>query len=105
MPKKTIDERLSEELGVDVPAVEQQLRFRLDHARMKRGEAGQLGYLFLDRQYYPDAAIVFDTTEEAEAALEEHPLIDDLCEEDRLDLYIVYGPKLERLAGREVILA
>lgn len=103
-PEKTVDERLSEELGVDVPAVEQQLRFRLDHARMQHGETGQLGYLFIERDHHPDAVVVFDTPEEADAALDEHPLVDSLCEEDCLDAYTKQGPLIGDLAEHEVIL-
>lgn len=101
---KTVDERLSAELGVDVPAVEAQLRFRLDHARMKRGELGRLGYLFIDRDRLPDAVVVFETPEEADAALDGHPLIDALCEEDCLDAYTAQGTTLDDLAEHEVIL-
>lgn len=100
----TVDERFCEALGVDVPAMEAQLRFRLDHARMRRGEPGRLGYVFIDRDGLPDAVVVFDTPEAADAALEEHPLVDALCEEDCLDAYTKQGPGLGDLAGHEVIL-
>lgn len=102
--EKTVDERLSEELGVDVSAMEAHLRFRLDHARMKRGEPGFLGYVFIHRDRHPDAVVVFGTPEEADAALEGHPLVDALCEEDCLDAFTEQGPVLGDLAGHEVVL-
>ncbi len=102
--EKTVDERLSEELGVDVPAMEAQLRFRLDLARMQRGEAGRIAYVFIERQHHPDAVVVFDTPEKADAAFVNHPIIDALCEEDCLDAYVGTSVSLSDNAAHEVIL-
>ena len=102
--KKTAEEALSEELGMDVEFVEQQLRFRLDLSRMQRGEVGELGYVLIDRQNNPDAAVAFDTKTDAESALDAHELIDSLCAEDCLDAYVSDQVLLADLAAREIIL-
>lgn len=101
---KSADERLSQELGVDVVAVEQQLRFRLDLARLQRGETSELGYLFIDRDRHPNATVVFDTSAEATDALEGHQLIEDLVAEDCLKAYTLPNVSLADIAGREIIL-
>lgn len=101
---ETVDERLSRELGVDVAAVEQQARLRLDLLRMQRGEPGELGYVLIDRERHPGAAVVLASAEEAGRALEDHPLIDSLCEEDCVDARVPDPASLSDLAAREVIL-
>lgn len=103
-PEKTADEKLSAELGMDGGFVEQQINFRLDLARMQRGESAELGYVFLDRQDHPDAAVVFDTHVEAEVVLDIHPLIDSLTKEDCLDVYVPDNVGRADLACREIIL-
>lgn len=102
---RSVDDRISEELGVDVRHVELHTAFRLDHARMQRGESGTLGYVLMSRQYHPDAAVVFLTPEKAEAAEIEHPVLDSLCEEDCLDLVRPDTVHLQDLIGHEIILS
>lgn len=104
MSSNPVDERLSQELGVDVAAVEQHARFRLDLLRMQRGEPGELGYVLIERAHHPNAAVVFASPEEASSALERHPLIDSLREEDCVDARIPDKVTLSDLASREVIL-
>lgn len=101
---RAVEERLNADLGMDVAHVEQQLRFRLDLVRMKRGESGQLGYVFIDRDHHPDAAVVFDDPAAAGSALEDHPLIDALCEEDCLDARVGGDVRHADLVGKEIIL-
>lgn len=103
-PTESVDERLSRELGMDVKAIEQQARFRLEHLRLQRGEPSQLGYLFIERQESKDIVVVFDTPAEADEALGEHPLIDSLCAEDCLDAYTQVSVALDDIADHEVIL-
>lgn len=98
------DERLSNELGLDVLMLEQHVRFRLDLTRMHRGEATELGYLFVDRQEHPNTAIVFASPREAQQALQGHPLVESLTEEDCLDAYIPAGVGHADLIGREIFL-
>ena len=101
---RTVDDRLSDELGFDVPVLEQHVRFRLDLTRMQRGEPAELGYVFVDRQDHPNAAIVFSTPDEAHEALKSHPLVDSLAEEDCLDAYVPTGVNHTDLIGREIFL-
>lgn len=103
-PRGSVDERLSRELGLDVTAVEAQARLRLDLLRMQRGEPGQLGYVLLNRRNHPNAAVVFASPDAARRAMESHPLIDSLCEEDCLDTSVPDPATLSDLASREVIL-
>lgn len=103
-PTKTVDERLSDELDMDVVALEQQLSFSLDHARMKRGEPSELTYLLIDRQHHQDIAIVYLTKEDADAAMNNSLLVDAVCKEDVHDCYISTATTLEDLKGREIIL-
>jgi hypothetical protein len=101
---KSVDERISEDLGMDVQALEQQLRFRLDIARIDRGEPAELGYVFMSRDRNPDAVIVYDTVEAARAAMDESPLIESLAEEDCLDCHVPDRVTAADLAGKEIIL-
>ncbi|MFF1880251.1 hypothetical protein ACFVVC_02115 [Pseudarthrobacter sp. NPDC058196] len=101
---QTVDDRLSAELGIDVTAVEQQAMFHLDLLRMQHGETAELGYVLMNREHHPNAAIVFPTPEEARRALNGHPLIENLCEEDRIDARVPDQLTLSDLASREVIL-
>lgn len=89
---------------MDVRHIELHTAFRLDHARMQRGEPGRLGYLFMTRQHHQDAAIVFLTPEKAEAGEVEHRVVDSLCEEDCLDLTRPAEVYLQDLIGYEIIL-
>lgn len=102
--EKTGDEKLSEELGVDVESVEALLQFRLDHARMVQGKTGQLGYIRMERAHHPDAIIVFGSVADANVAIDEHPLINGLAEEDCLECDVLTQPSIADLAGCEVIL-
>lgn len=102
---KIVEEKLNADLGMDVAFVEQQLRFRLDLARMRRGEEGRLGYLFIDRENHADAVVVFDDPAAARRAADGgHPLIDALVHEDCLDRYTLPTVRIADLAGKEVIL-
>ncbi|PUB32510.1 hypothetical protein C8K30_1011036 [Promicromonospora sp. AC04] len=97
-------ERLSEELGLDVATLELHVRFRLDLIRMRRGEAADLGYVLIDRQHHPDAAVVFSTVDAARAALEDHPLVENLAQEDCLDAHVPTSIVHTELTGREIFL-
>jgi len=101
---RTVDDRLSADLGIDVPAVEAQARLHLDLLRMQRREPGELGYVLIDREFHPRTAVVFASPTEARSALEGHPLIDALCEEDSVDARVPDPAVLSDLASREVIL-
>lgn len=59
------------------------------------------GYVLIDRQDHANAAVVFgDITE----ALDSHPLVDDLANEDSLDVRLAdHGNLPSELAGREII--
>lgn len=103
--KREVDARLSQELGVDVVALEIQLLFRLDHERMQAGQPGQLGYVLMDRLRTMDAAIVYNTPEIATRAMEEDILIESLAQEDCDDCYVPTSINLVNLKGREIILA
>ena len=104
-PETSVDEQLSEDLGVDdITFIEAQVRFRLDLARMQRGEVGELGYVLMDRQNSPNAVIVFDTVDEAKVALDEHPLIESLTAEDCLDASVPERVTLADIRGKEIIL-
>ncbi|WP_026820035.1 hypothetical protein [Arthrobacter castelli] len=98
------DEKLSAELGMDVGFVEQQINFRLDLARMQRGEPAELGYILIDRRHNPDAAIVFAGAKDALTALEDHLLVNDLRQENCLDARVPDRANLSDLAGRQIIL-
>lgn len=100
----SIDATLSKELGLDVAGLEIVARFELDRARMQRGEPGQLGYVFMDRQWNPDAAIVFGTAEEANVALEDNIVVGSLTQEDCLDAYVLDVVWLSDVASREIFL-
>lgn len=99
------DEKLSTELGADVDDIEALVLFRLDHARMMQGKAGQLGYIRMERQYHPDAIIVFASVAEADTSIDQHPLIDSLAEEDCLECDVLAAPVIADLAGCEIIIA
>ena len=101
---RTVDDRLSADLGIDVAAVEAQARLHLDLLRMQRREPGELGYVLIDREFHPRTAVVFASPTEAPSALEGHPLIDALCEEDSVDARVPDPAVLSDLASREVIL-
>lgn len=104
-PETSVDAQLSEGLGVDdITFIEAQVRFRLDLARMQRGEFGELGYVLMDRQKSPNAAIVFDTVDAARTALDEHPLIESLTAEDCLDASVPEHITLADIRGKEIIL-
>lgn len=105
-PERSFEQALAEDLGIeiDVELVELQLGFALDHQRLKRGEQHLMGYVLLDRERHPDAAIVFATPDEAHRALDGHPLIENLCEEDCIDARVPDQLTLSDLASREVIL-
>ncbi|MFD2024135.1 MULTISPECIES: hypothetical protein [Promicromonospora] len=100
---KRVDD-LSDDLGFDVLMLEQHVRFRLDLTRMQRGEPAKLGYVLIDRQDHPNAAIVFSTPDEAREAIESHPLVESLAEEDCLDAYVPTGVDPAALIGREIFL-
>lgn len=110
MPEKSersFEQALAEDLGIsfDVELVELQLGFVLDYQRIKRGEHHQMGYVLLDREHHPDAAIVFATPDAALRALDDHhPLIEALCEEDCIDARVPDKMTLSDLASRDVIL-
>ena len=70
---RTVDDRLSADLGIDVAAVEAQARLHLDLLRMQRREPGELGYVLIDREFHPRTAVVFASPTEARSALEGHP--------------------------------
>lgn len=101
---RTVDDRLSADLGIDVAAVEAQARLHLDLLRMQRREPGELGYVLIDREFHPRTAVVFASPTEARSALEGHPLIDALCEEGSVDARVPDPAVLSDLASREVIL-
>lgn len=62
------------------------------------------GYVLIDRQDHPDAAIVFGDISEALEAVDSHPLVDDLANEDSLDVLLAdHGNLPSELAGREII--
>ena len=62
------------------------------------------GYVLIDRQDHPDAAVVFSDTSEALEAVDSHPLVDDLANEDSLDVRLAdHGNLPSELAGREII--
>lgn len=105
-PKRSFEEAIAEDLGIeiDVELVELQLGFALDHQRIKRGEQHLMGYVLLDREHYPNVAIVFTTPDEARRSLDGHPLIENLCEEDCLDARVPDQLTLSDLASREIIL-
>lgn len=98
-------DRLSEELGVDVENLEAQLRLRRDLSRVHDGTPTEMGYIKITRQDHPDALVVFDTPEQAADALDDHPLINSLCEEDCLDAWVVERLEVSDLYSIEVILA
>lgn len=99
-----IKQKMSDELGFDVTFVEQQVRFRLDLIHMKQGEPAQMGYLLMNRDHHTDVAMVFDTPAEAKRAMESHPLVDALVEEDCIDLDVPLQTRLQDIANREIIL-
>lgn len=104
-PESVVDAQLSEDLGVDdITVIETQVRFRLDLARMQRGETGELGYILMDRQNGPNAVIVFDNLDAARAALDEHPLIESMTAEDCLDASVLEHVTLADIRGKEIIL-
>jgi ABC-type Fe2+-enterobactin transport system substrate-binding protein len=100
----TAQDRLSEDLGVDVVALEQMTRLQLDLLRMDRSDPTELGYVFIDRQDNPDAVVVYASRQDALDALDDDPLIEDLCAEDSLDVYVPDEITRSDLASREVIL-
>lgn len=62
------------------------------------------GYVLIDRQDHPNAAVVFGDISEALEALDSHPLVDDLTHEDSLDVRLAdHGNLPSELAGREII--
>lgn len=95
---------LNEQLGMDVDFVEAQIRFRLDHVRMTEGKTAELGYVLIDRQDKPNAAVVFATPAEAAAAVDKDPLVSSLVEEDSLACFSPSVVTIADLKGREVIL-
>ena len=105
-PARSFDQTLAEDLGIeiDIGLVELKLGFALDHQRIKRGEQHLMGYVLLDREHHPNAAIVFATPEEARRSLDGHPLIENLREEDCIDARVPDQLTLSDLASREVIL-
>lgn len=101
---ETIDDRISEDLGLDVVTLEHTTRLRLDLLRMERGQASELGYVVIERENHPDAAVVFPSVEDATVALDDHPLIEDLCAEDSLHAYVPDAPTHGLLASCEFFL-
>ena len=62
------------------------------------------GYVLIDRQDHANAAVVFSDITEALEALDSHPLVDDLANEDSLDVRLAdHGNLPTELAGREII--
>ena len=100
----SVDKRLSEALGLDVAAVEQQALFRLDLLRMQRGQEGELGYVLIDRKHHSDATVVFASAASAVEALDDHPLIESLLQEDCLDARVADPVRISDIASREIIL-
>ncbi|MDO5865147.1 MULTISPECIES: hypothetical protein [Paenarthrobacter] len=105
-PERSFEQALAEDLGIDfdVELVELQLGFVLDYQRIRHGEQHRMGYVLLDREHHPDAAIVFATPDAARRALDGHPLIENLCEEDCIDARLPVQLTLSDLASREIIL-
>lgn len=100
----SIDERLSRELGFDVTTIEAQARFHLDLIRLRRVEPAGLGYVLLERQNHPDAAVVYPTHTLAVDAMQNSELIDALCAEDSIDAGVPDVVTLDDLINREIIL-
>lgn len=105
-PDKPFAQAFSEATGedMDIEFVEQQMAFALDHARIRRGEPSQLGYVLVERKNHPHAVVVFGTPAYAEEALSGHPLVDDLRQEDCTSAYVPPNMTLALLASKELIL-
>jgi len=71
-----------------------------DHSRVD----AEIGWVLIERQYYPDAALLYPTYGDAVDALENSLLVDSLCEEDCLDAWVPEKNEPALLAGFEVIL-
>lgn len=102
---RTAYEKLSTDLGIDVDSFEAQLRLRRDLARIHEGQPTEMGFVMIARQNHPDALVVFDTPEAAAQALDDHPLIDDLCTEDSTLRQVIEHLSPDDLTNIEVILA
>lgn len=84
---------------------QQQTRFQRDRDRMEQGHGGELGYVLMDRQYEPDAAIVYDSHDVAVQAMDHDILVDSLAQEDCLECWVPDTMTIELLTDREIILA
>lgn len=99
-----VEEKLANDLGFDVAAVELEVRLRLDIASMQRGAHAELSYVLIDRQHHPDVAIAYATAGAADAALSKSPLVAHLVAEDSIDIRRPDEIRLTDLAGREIYL-
>lgn len=104
-PHDSASNRLSQQLGVDVDFVEMQAAFRLDHARLQRGEPAQMGYVRIMRQNDRDLLVVFPDHDTAALAVDDDGLIDSLAEDDCLDCYAYNRPVLSDLVNSEIVFA
>lgn len=98
-------DKLSADLGIDVDSFTDQLRLRRDLARIHAGKTPEMGFVCIERENHPNAIVAFDSPEAAAAARNNHPLIEDLCQEDCLECYIPEKLNPCDLANVEVILA
>ena len=62
------------------------------------------GYIFIDRQYSQDLAVVYPSVERARVALTEDMLIDGFCEDDCLDAFVPDMVTEDDLSYREVLI-
>ena len=104
-PEKSFDEFFYDATGLNASAVEAELKFRLDLARIQRAEQAELGYVFIDRKNHPDAVVVYPTPQLAAKAIEGCELIDELAQEEgSTGIYIIENPVAANFANREAII-
>lgn len=57
--------------------------------RIEADQASHLGFIMIRRQDNPDALVVFADPQQPLTAIDEHPLIDALCEQDYLEATVI----------------